>query len=535
MLNLCLTLLAIAMPQQDWTALELPELSGETNPDAFFPPVASGGHIQLDARDRTQARNSRALLTAQDVAALLERSAGAAGKNLALFPYSPPLLARGSDEDIAWARATLSAIDAAGKRQSMKLSAWLIPEAGASAPDGDGAWPQAHAWQAVVSPGEEIVFGQRLHEDFVANYDVNVSTDAGVAAPMVGGVTSGKTVHLRASKIRGGTGYHLRGQLDLAELAGFEEFDPDSPDLGKIRQPLVNSTTLNFSGVAESGEFLRVDLSGTPLKEPDWTLLVRVETVAEPEGPATDGVLPGHDWRAIDVTLLSTRSAGLPHFNPGAGIGDQVYLEAMSSHSAAITPSGVLSAVESGSRSSRTSRSISKAGPTTQIAEGLLLIAAGDSADSTADRVASFVRAVESPRLNTITVELRMGGLRATFPAASGEPVRLASGRERTLLTGYSAEIAPNTWMPIPIVEHHFDGLAWQGRLGGEQLHSSLWLSTTEEIAVRDRFEARLGAVQLPRRSVRAARKDVRIGDGSTELLGPLKNSESVQIELSAR
>ena len=313
MLNLCLALAAALVPQDSWTALRLPELCEESNPAAQLPALDCAEHILLDDSVESPRRTGRALLTAQDVSSLLERVAGAAGRRLSFFPYAPPLLAQGSTADLEWATGALAALDAAGKRNRVTISAWLVPESwideeGAErVPTGDGDGGNGRHWSTVAGPGEEVVFGRRHHEDFVASFDVNVSTDSGVAAPTIGGVFSGETVHLSASRVAGGEKYHLRGQLDLAELVGFEEFEPDTPDLGELRQPRVRSTSLIFSGVATSGEFLRVELEGTPLSKPDWTLYVRVDTAVEPKGPTAAGAAPVST--GARSTSLCSRSA----------------------------------------------------------------------------------------------------------------------------------------------------------------------------------------------------------------------------------
>ncbi len=72
--------------------------------------------------------------------------------------------------------------------------------------------------------------------------------------------------------------------------------------------------------------------------------------------------------------------------------------------------------------------------------------------------------------------------------------------------------------MPSPIVETAFDGLAWQGRLARGEVAASAWISQTHSIEVRSRDAARMGALQLPNRSVHAANwTDSVGGDGSTD------------------
>ncbi|MFT7669075.1 MAG: hypothetical protein ACI8X5_001775 [Planctomycetota bacterium] len=527
MLNLLLCALALSAPQDNWTALRLPELCEESNPSAQFPALDCGGHIQLAEATNENPRGLRAPLSAMEVGSLLERGAGAAGRKLTLFPYAPPLLARGSAPDLRWAKETLKVIDAAGKHNRLTISAWLVPQNAAQVPGAGDEWPNARSWQTTVQPGAEVVFGQRQHTDFIATYDVNVATDSGVAAPRVGGFFTGKTVHLSASRVDGGASYHLRGLLDMAELATLTEFDPDTPDLGTILQPILNTVTVAFSGVARSGEFLRVELEGTPLLESHWTLFVRVNGTLAGSGMSAE-VEP---WRAIDVSLLSKRARSLPSFGPGAGLHGQGVLEAMTPQAALISASGVLSAVEQNQPGGRANLSSSGNRPPVQICEGLLLMPAG-SDGGLAQQVASFVRSVEKPRLASCQVQLKSGTFRASFPMASGEVGRLSVGQERTFLTGYRVEIAPHSWMPAPMVEHSFDGLAWQGRSSADQLTMSSWISKTESVLVRDRYQTHLGALQLPKRSVRGARKTGMIGQDTLSVMADLEGSPGLRMEL---
>ena len=536
MLSLLLPAFACLAPQDSWTPLSLPRLCQETNPAVQFPSLDGAAHIELEAERASSRPGTRALLSAADLASLLTGAAGAADRSVEFFPFTPPLLARGSEEDLAWTRGALAGIEAAGRRHRVEFRAWLVPAAGAGRPrEGEGLPAGARAWTAEALPGEWVAFGRRTRRDFVATYDVEVSTDAGVAAPRVGGVYSGNTLHLSASRVDDGAGYHLRGQLDLAELAGVETFDPDTPDLGAVEQPRVRSVTIAFSGAARSGELLRVEVEGAPLGRPDWTLLVSCETELEPAGPSAAGSPPGHDWRAIDVTLLSGRGRSLPYLDAGGGLADQAGLDAMTVGAAPISASGVLSAVEAGSRSRRSS-SMRPSAPRTslQVCEGLLLIAADASEDGLALRAAEFVRDVSAPRLVTSEVELRSGRFRARFPIAEGEPARVTVGEERTLLLGYEAEIAPSTWMPSPVVARTFDGLAWQARRGGGRVACTAWISASDGLDVLRRQQTGLGAVQLPQRNQRGAERSLSAADGTTEVLSELEDGAGLSVRVVA-
>jgi hypothetical protein len=503
-------LLALApLPAQDaWVPLPLPEPCREA-PDGGGPRAAEGGrHLVLEEPTEFGRRGARSALPPEALVGLLEQAAAAAGHRPEFFPYAPPLQARGDDAALAWTRRAVRAIDEAGRRNRVRLSASLTSRGP------DGSQPGAtRSWAAEARAGETITFGERERRSFVASYQVEVSTDSGVARPVVGHALLGHALELTAARVDGGRRYHLRGRLDLAALEAVEPFDAGTPDLGALDQPRVRALTLDFSGVAASGEPLEVRLEGTPLEAPDWVLTVRVETSPELPGPSPEGTPPGADWRAIDVSLLEGRSPVLPALDPGAGLTGEARLATVTPASAAVTAAGVLGLARADGGRPGAPRGAAPA----QAAEGLVLVAASADPGGLAERVADLVRSLEAPRLATRTVLVRQGALRATFPVAEGETARLFVGTERSLLIGYRTEIAPNTWMPVPQVEVALDGLALQGRLSSGGLDVEAWSSETLEVRRQERRDAKVGALQLPERRVRAAR--ARVEDGAGELL----------------
>jgi len=527
LISLLLTLCAPVPQEGNWTVLPLPSLCEERSSGVHFPALEGGRHLDLEGTSVDLTGSARAQLSPSDVSALMQSAMAGAGRDISFFPYSPPLLADGTDEDLAWARASLEDLDAAGRRNRLVLSAWLIPSV-SHAPAGrslalEGLPDGSRAWRADARPGEGVAFGERERASFIASYEVEVSTDAGVAAPVVGSASIGHTVHLSASRVDGGRQYHLRGLLDLTDLESIDNFKPDTPDLGELHQPILNSVSIAFSGVAKIGESLRVEVAGAPLATSEWSLIVRVDGSAEPDPT------PVGQWRAVDVTLLSRQGRNFMSFGPGAGLVGQASLNPLGPIAATISASGVVSAIDT----RRRSRSGAGGSPSTRhLGDGLILLSAGDEAGDLALRLPEFVRAVERPRLDSCLVRLESGGLRVSFPVAAGEAARLVIGRESMLLTGYYAEIAPNTWMPSPIIEPIFDGLAWQGRLSAGHVSASAWISTTDEIAMRDRDQTKLGALQLPTRHVRGTQASIGLGEGPAELLVELPSGPGLRMLL---
>ena len=306
MLSLLLCLLPLTPPQGEWTALPLPSLCDERSTAAGFPALLDGRHLRLDEGFLERRGGVEAVLQPTEVGGLLQSLASGRAE-LSVFPYAPPLLISGTKEDLDWARAILAGLDRAGRRNALQVSAWLLPGGLSASGTQDlagavaGGGAEARFWHATVAPGQELAFGRRQQERYIGDYDVEVSTDSGVAAPLTGSIFSGKTLHLVAARVEGGRRAHVRGLLDLAELERVEIFQPDTPDLGEVHEPVLNSVTLAFSGVVAPDEYLRVELRGAPLGEPNWTLLIQVSGQPEPE------TLAENEWRALDVSLLTTR------------------------------------------------------------------------------------------------------------------------------------------------------------------------------------------------------------------------------------
>src|SRR5439155_16444068 len=122
------------------------------------------------------------------------------------------------------------------------------------------------------------------------------------------------------------------GLLDLAEVARIESFDPETPELGIVQEPVVETAQAVFAGVVESGASLEVDLSGTGLSQPDWTLSVRATARPDPE-PAQG---EKSALAVLDLAFLSTEPASLPAVKPGAGLDRQAPFGAPSHPSSAI-------------------------------------------------------------------------------------------------------------------------------------------------------------------------------------------------------
>jgi len=524
-----LALAVLALPPQDWRPAPLPSLCAEGGVP-HLRPLADGRHVRLEQSEPAALPTGAPGLSSAQLVAMLEGEARREGRPLEIYPTSPPLLLKGPPEDRAWADAVLGALDRAGRRAQVELSAWLVP---VRAPAGGDALPPpadlpegAQVWRARVRSGDEIAFGERERQCFVAGYDIEVASDSGVAAPVIGSAFTGRTLHVRAARVEAGARVHLCGELDLASLRALEDFDPDTPDLGTLQQPLVDAVQITFSGVVASGGFLRVALRGSALEQPDWTLWLRAETEPDPDEA------PAAGWRVADLALLAGTARRLPAWDAGTGLEEPTHLASLPALARPISTAGLASLLAP--ERERASRSAGS--PPSHWTDRLVFVPASEH--QLWRDLRQLVAAMEAARTPTARVEIVHGELSVELPLAAGEPGRVLAGTERTLLVDYDAEIAPDTWMPVPRVELAFDGLAWHGRFDSGWLESSARVARTTAVQVRgragDRLQAQLGALQVARRGARAATASQESALEARTLLAPEAGSPALSLRFRA-
>ncbi|MDP6410704.1 MAG: hypothetical protein QGI46_15115 [Planctomycetota bacterium] len=525
-----LALLALPGTSQDWHSTQLPSLSMEPVPAPAFAALANGQHVLLTEEPANSTAEPAPALPASQVRQMLEAEARRQGRSLSFYPTSPPLLVSGSPEDRAWIDTALDELQRAGERTEIEVSAWLRPGlAGGTTGDSlphDGQAPAgSHAWHGRLRSGTQAAFGRRSQESFLAGFDVEVAQDEGVAVPVVGQVLAGHTLHVRAARMDGGRSIHIVGVLDLARLRTYEDFDPGTPDLGSVRQPLVDLVQVHFSGVVPSGGFLTVSIAGSPLDSPDWVLWVQAATQPDPERA------PGAGWRVADLALLAAPASRLPtwraHWGPrGWRLPSLAVatLPALAEPAVSVSPAGLDSLTNSADR--RPPRSL----PPAYWTERLLLVHPEDV--ERWQRTRELCRTMESARLPSARLELAAGDLRISLPIAAGVPARVLVGTERTFLVGYEAEVAPDVSMPAPVIERWFEGLAWQGRLSSGRLQATLRTTHTESVEIAPRSDTILGDLQLPRRSVRAAELSLALGAGAEVAFEAEADAAAVSLRL---
>jgi hypothetical protein len=468
----------------------------------------AGEHIdlapnRLDSVDELPIRPS---LPVASLVGLLREEARRRHWSLDFSSSAPPLFVQGPADQRQQCAQLLAEIDLAGRAFEVELEAWIT--AGSSAA---GTHPSQDVFEAAVGSappwgrahaisGERVVFGRREHRGFVADYSIEVATDSGVATPLVGNISFGRVLHVRACRVRRGSALHLEGMFDVAEIESIESFDSESPDLGRFEQPRVASLQVAFSGVVESGALLALPISGAPLATPDFTLWIRAST--RPDAVASQ-------WRCLDLSLLETRSRALPLLKPGAGLtldttdSRPTWLQAI--------PSSLVAQIADAAAPNAGSR------PRALWSPGFLT-APADATEAWSS-IDSLIGAAESVRLRSAELAVRHGPLSMVVPTTEGMPLRLRAGRESCLLESYDAEIAPESWMPAPNVAAAFDGLALHAQLSGSRVTCDAWIAESQPVVHVTREQLALAGLQLAQRGFHSASTQLGADDPAREIL----------------
>ncbi len=477
-----------------WRALPVPALSAEPIALPILPRLLEGRHVLLPGQSLEDPRSTTGVrLPLPALLSLLQEDGVRRKQPVRIEPGAPPLLARGELAALEAARSLLEGLDREARGLEIVVSAWLTSGAADL-----GTHPARQVFEAAVAStpplgsarlrsGDSVAFGARTTRGFVAGYTVEIASGSAIAGPAIGQVLTGRTLHLRACRVRAGKAIALEGFLDLSELSELESFDPHTPDLGLLQQPVVDSVQIAFAGLVDAGGVLAVALAGTPLTETDSTLWIEAgggEASAARDGAAR---LPGA-WRVLDLAWLEQSPTGLPLPGPGAGCAPGLLRVDVEPPASGLSAASLAQAADTargaGARPGRT--------PIVWT-PGLLLAPAEETA--LWNEVEALVSAAENDRLRGADLELRQGGLRVLLPVLEGVPARVLVGRERVVLSGYELQVAQDSWIPRPVVDLALDAALVQGRLDGGAWSGAGWCATSRvplEIAREDVGLARL-------------------------------------------
>ncbi|MCC6409850.1 MAG: hypothetical protein IT453_22040 [Planctomycetes bacterium] len=509
-----------------WTALQVPGVCVETPPAPYLARLVRGHHLLLpgDALER-ESPSPRPTVPLRSVIDWLQEESRRTQSDLRVLSGGPPLLVRGSPVALSEAGARLADLERAAQAFQVELRVWLTPSLATSThparPEFETATRANAPWgeRRVVS-GEVAVFGSRESAGFLGAWAGEVASSSGVAEPKLVRALSGRTLHLYAARADGGTRVRLNGWLDLAEPGATTVFDAGTPDLGVIQQPSVHAVQVAFGGSVESGGVLAVALDGAPFAQAQCTLWIEARTTVDPtEGP----------WRAFDTAWLEAPDFALPPVLPGAGLDEVGADEATSAGVLEPLTASTLAQVFEEARARGAARSVASV----LWAPGFLCVPRSE-AQATAE-LELLIQAASKDRSREAELVMKHGKLRALVPAVSGATVRLLVSTERTVMNGYSIQIATETWMPTPTVERVIDGGWVQGRWTGERLELAGWSASSQITAQLSREEARLGRMQLVTRGFRAERGSLDRAHPRVELFPSAGALQGLTIELVQR
>lgn len=506
-----LLLVLLATPQDGsgsgpWKALSTPVLCRNALPALEAPRLVRGTHLVI-AREDLDSGTSAGLGAAMSTAAfsgLLSEESRRQNWNISLHPSSPPLLARGPAAGLQAAENFCVELDGAARATQIDLEVWLVrgpatAAAAARAPS-DAPWASKR-----VRSGEEVLLGERRSQSYVHNYSVEVATDAGVAAPLVGRALTGDVLHLRAMRVRAGTAVFVEGLLDLSRLVELKDFELSATDLGSVQQPRISALQVAFSGCVASGTPLRVA----------WAGLGSGEALAEGSlwiVPRTSADSTAGRWRLLDSALVEAQPCELPPVIPGGGLlppadsgGESDLWQPIAS---------ALLAKEAESLGSKSTR----ARPLFVWGNGVVL---GPREEQEAWAAINELHgALEAQRTRTQELELAHAGGFVRLPVTHGSRWRVLVCEETTAVIDYDVEIAPETWMPGPRIERRLDGFCAQGNAEAEFTGFSAWQASTPTNRIMERSSVPLGRLELPERRWSAARGELRSGQPAQLVLG---------------
>lgn len=488
-----------------WRALPTPAMCRTAPPGIDSPRLVRGTHLVISKED-VEAGLGLAPSPAFSVSAfasLLSEEARRESWGITLHPSSPPLLVQGSQAGCQAAATFCEQLDAASRGLDVELSVWLVRGAGVAA--AGAGLPKEAPWAFTrLRSGAESMLGERSIQSYVHNYSVEVATDAGVAAPVVGRVLTGDVLHVRAMRVRAGSGVFVEGLLDLSRLTSLEDFELSATDLGSVQQPHVNGLQIAFSGTVASGAPLRLAWAGLGGSEAVTEGSLWIVPRAIPD--AADG-----RWRMLDTALVEALAWDLPPVSPGGGL-EGAPDGTLEDQAPKPLAGGLLIKEAETSRSS-----LSRSRPLFVAGSGVVL---GPRAEQDGWAEIDSLRGVaEALRTKTHEVLVARGAGFVRLPVAGGSTWRVLVCDETTAVVDYDVEIAPETWMPGPRVERSLDGFCAQGLAGTDFTSYSAWVAATSEKHVAERSSVPLGRLELPRRTWRSARGEARAGAAPEVLL----------------
>lgn len=508
----------LASVAEDWVEIVPPALCAHPVATIVPPILLSGSHLD-SARGEVRAAldPSRPALPFATFLQIVEEDARARGGRLDIQRQGSSALVRGDAASLAGATALQNAFDKAGRALDIEVTVRIVPKKPAA---GD----EPLTFHRRLCSGDVAFFGTRTAQSYVSGFDVEVAAQSGSSDPIVGRALAGRGLHLVACRVAGGERVFVWGVFDVADVVEVLEFDPGTPDLGVLQEPRIVSAQATFSGTIDGKTPLVVELRGTPLATADWTLEIQAQTT--PDSALDAGAKDG--FALVDLNFCSVELPQIAPADPGTLVRGPARARVLEASSSALPPAAVAALVESGRGSGGSMSRNSRA----QLywSDRVLLVPRSDPAAIAEAR--ALVRGLEAARLGELRVEFGMGALGATLPACKAAPARFVTGSERPLLVEYRLEVAPQIWMPAPIVESLFDGACFDAAVNRGGVDTSLWTSASGPVVEVTRENAQVGKLQLATRSLKSGTARVDLGaNARLDISGKDEGAASVRCE----
>ena len=468
-MHIAIILSTLPLLQDGWEHRTLPSACRPTVPAQAPCELMDADHLPFPGRSPRAQEPAPAPIPVAVLMQLLDTSSGQGPSRPRLQVSGETLLVQGSPDAVRAVDATLSSL--AALEEQLKID-WQV-----ELTTGDG---QSRSWDGSSRSGERVPLGERHVVSYLGSYDVNVTSDAGIATPETHRALLGTTAHLSFSTLKGG-GHLIEGCLDVAQLIGLDDLDPETPDLGILQLPQVKTAQVRFAGIDKAV----VTLDGPRVPHGGLKLVIRA-------GPARPSPGAG-PWLIHDLAAL-TRPAPRPARIDAGDLGSQPGAS-RPRPSAAHDVGTLASLLDSGSLD----------GSPPLWAGSLLLLPRGSGLEAQAQEL---LVALEK-ELRPGTLHLSSDGLQATFTVIAGRETRLAVGVERRRACEVTSLLAPSIWMPVLQVERTFDGIVLEGRVSGGRLAGSLWETSSDELGGASEADNGVATLQRLERNQRGRSVDL--------------------------
>jgi len=407
--------------------------------------------------------------------------------------------------------------------------------------------PLAASSVRIHDGGTQRIRSGRSHS-FVADYDVEVASDAEIADPVVAILRTGLDVNVLMRILPTGQ-YYLRVGGRLSRVLSWRDHDPMSTWVGKLQMPRIATTSVAGTGLVEPGGSIALGLAG---EHGGHLILVQVS------GQPDTGTVGTERLRVIPAGLAGEENWILPPMSvPGPAATGRLNREIATN----VGDRDADAILEGDHLSELIRRTVQP--PIWDEAEGVslqhqrpyfLLVGPEDLLNETQRRLVEVHQQVVQARSlefraglvsssDGITIAAGKGDLesvastlkeRGCVATRVGDQFRLINGIETAYLKDHDPEIAEEATISDPQVDTFFTGLAIHGHVtasseGGTVLHGEfVYRDLVEPIASFHGNANDVGLVETPVTTSWQGRVDLPLEPGRWMLIGvaPLQEEE---------